>query len=160
MSMNVTDKSVKYGYRYGGKMGISVAATSTDYFNRRGANFVKITGGVARMCASTDTVVSGWLEGPKETTHGAAVQLSGGKYHVVTDPTAVFECPVDERTGSLARKEGHSCFPYDTGSTTTYKQYVKLATGDCATPSLLIWDVDTDNHTAFVSINPAKYSVN
>ena len=160
MSMEFTDKSLRYGWRYGGKMGISVAATSADYFNRRGSAFCRIESGVARMCSSTDTVLDGWLQGPKETTQGAAVVLTGGKYHVITDPTAVFECPADESAASLARKEGESCYVMESGSTTTWNQKVKLATGDCATNLLLIWDVDTTNHTAFVSINPSKYDFN
>jgi hypothetical protein len=120
--------------------------------------FCKVDAGVISMSASTDTTIDGWVLAPKETTHNQAVALTGGEYYVITDPTAVFEVPVDETAASLVLKEGESGFVVESGGTTTgYMQKVKIATGGCATPLLLIWNVDTTNHTAFVSINPAKY---
>lgn len=159
MAETTNDNSIKFGWRYGGGQGMSVPATSGDYLNRMGSCFVKVSSGVARTLASTDTVVAGWLIMPKETTHGNAVQLTGGDYFVITDPTAVFECPVSEKTASLAASLlGEGCYPVESGgSTTGYKQLVKLAPATCATPTLIIRNVDTTNKSVYVSINPAKY---
>ena len=101
-TVTTNDNSIKYGWRYGGNQGISVPATSADYLNRMGSCFVTVEDGVARTCASNDTTVDGWLMMGKETTHGQAIALTGGDYFVINDPTAVFECPVDETIASLA----------------------------------------------------------
>lgn len=164
MTTTMDDKSVRYGYRYGGTQGVVVNATSTVYLNRRGANFVTFGSGTVALCASISTTVGGWAMGPKETTINQAKQLGGvgQELFVVTDPTAVFEVPVDQRTASLAASQiGEACFPYEQGTTTTYKQYVKIGAAGVAAASalLLIRDVDTTNKTVFVSINPAKFSV-
>ena len=84
----------------------------------------------------------GWLFAPSDAFDGEPVLYSYLKKYL---------------DGIEVLKEGESCYVMESGTTTTYNQKVKLATGTCATPLLLIWDVDTDNHTAFVSINPGKY---
>ncbi len=162
MADTIYDKAIKYGYRYGGCQTITVPATNADYINRRGAGFVKITGGIARTLASNDTTVSGWLTVPKETTHGNSVQLNGNDYAVITDPTAVFEAPVSEVNASLtATHIGESCFLVESGSTTSKTQKCKLGAGGAvaaASALLLIQDVDVANKSVFVRINPAKYN--
>lgn len=159
MGVTTTDTPVKFGWTSGGGVGISVPATSADYLNRRGSCFVKVSSGLARPVASTDTTVSGWLTVPKETTHGESVQLTGGDYFVITDPTAVFACPVNEAAASLAAScIGEACWPVESGSTTTKSQKVKLGPAGCATPTLIITDVDVTAKVAFVRINPSKYN--
>jgi hypothetical protein len=160
MTDTIFDKSTKYGWRFGGTRGISMTATNADYANRMGANFVYSSGGIVRMCTSAQTTVDGWLNPPKETTHGAAVQLGGApdEYFVITDPTAVFECPADESVASLANKQGLTAYIVHSGSTTTFKQKVKVATGACATDQLFVHDIDTVNHTIFVSMMPDAHT--
>jgi len=161
MADTIFDDAIKYGWRYGGSQTITVPATNADYINRRGSGFVKIVRGVARMCASKCASLSGWLIAPKETTHGNSVRLDGNEYAVITDPTAVFECPVDEKLASLtATKIGQGCHPITRGSTTSLTQKLRIPAGvGCATPLLLIQDVDVSTsgkHSVFVRINPAK----
>jgi hypothetical protein len=161
----MTDKSVRYGYRYGGTQGVVVNATSSVYLNRMGANFCTMGGGQVAMCASNSTTIGGWATGEKETTINQAVQMGaiGEELFVITDPTAVFEVPVNEAAASLAASQiGEACFVAESGgSTTSYKQYVKIGGSGVSAASALLFirDVDVDNKTAFVSINPAKFSV-
>lgn len=98
---------------------------------------------------------------PKETTHGQSVRLDGNEYSVLTDPSAVFEAPVNEKLASLtATHVGNFGYLVDIGSGTSKKQYVRIQANKSkpATPLLLIRDVDVDNKSVFVSINPNKLS--
>ena len=164
MTTTMTDKSVRYGYRYGGTQGMVVNATSSVYLNRRGANFCTFGSGYIAMCASNSTTIGGWAMGEKETTINQAVQMGaqGEELFVVTDPTAVFEVPVDESAASLAAScIGEAAYVAESGgTTTTYKQKAKLGAAGVSAASALLFirDVDTTNKTAFVSINPAKFS--
>ena len=165
MTTTMSDKSVRYGYRYGGTQGIVVNATSSVYLNRRGANFCTFGSGYVAMCASDSTTIGGWAMGEKETTINQAVQMGGAgeELFVVTDPTAVFEIPADQSAASVAASQiGEACYIAESGgTTTTYKQKGKIGiTGVAAASALLfIRDVDIENDSLFVSINPAKFSV-
>lgn len=160
MAVTTNDSSIKFGWRYGGHQGVSVPASTGDYVNRLGGAFVKVTGGTARIATESTTTVDGWLEMPKETTQGESVQLDSNDYFVITDPTAVFELPVDESAASLAQTSiGDGCLCAVSGSGTTAKQKAKLSAGTCATPILLIEDVDLTNKSVYVRMNPAKRDV-
>jgi len=162
MADTMYDKAISMGWRSGGKQGFAVlgSLTAADYVNRRAGAFVKFSTGRAVTLGSTDTAVSGWLCMGKETTANLSKLITSDEYFVITDRTAVFEIPVFERTASLSVNHvGKACYLQEEGSTTTTKQYAKMPTGTCATPVLLIRDIDLENKTVFVSMNPDNLSV-
>lgn len=156
----IEDKPIKMGYRSGGTQGITVPATNGDYYHRLGGAFVKIVAGVARLCATVTASVDGWLCMNKETSKNNALAGSGKAHFVITDTSAIFEIPTIQAKASFvgASYIGRACRFITRGSTTSQKQYA-FTGPKCATPLLLIRDIDKVNKTVFVSINPNKLDV-
>ena len=156
----IDDIALKMGYRSGGRQGITVPATNADYVHRLGGAFVYLTtGGVARVVGSTQASIAGWLCMSKETTNNARVQLDGKAYFVITDPSAVFEVPFHGANASVgASMIGMGvCLINHPTSGTTQKQQARIAASNkCATPLLVVRDVDKTNKTVFVSLNPNR----
>ena len=156
LECTIDDQAIKMGYRYGGTQGVTVPATSADYYNRLGGAFVKIVSGVARLCATKTASLDGWLCMNKETSRNTSQRADGTAYFVITDTSAVFELPAATPVANLSASViGKGCQVCKRGTTTSLKQWAYL-TPKGATPLLLIRDVDTDNKTVFVSINPNR----
>jgi hypothetical protein len=150
---------IRFGLVEGEGKGREVALSPNMYLHRMGGHFVHMHLGVATLCASGETEVSGWLEAPKqadgyEAWKSSSTRAADKAFMVYSTSENVFEMPANEAEASLgASWLFRGAGIVTSGSTYTLKQKAKFG---AAASQLTVVDYDKDNKTVFVRVKNSK----
>jgi len=148
---------LKYGHVEGPGKGREYPTAASQTFYRRGGKFVVLRAGNVTLCASNAATIFGWAVTPKDAAGysywTSSATAEADKVFVIF-PTSedVFEIPNSEATEICASQIGYSArIKIESGV-----QYFEIV-NTAASSVLNIVDIDAENNTAFVKVNPGNY---